>query len=234
MYAATKLCIRHFSTLSEFFNSNVGVKQGEPLSPFFFIMYINDVFEYINSGNDLDVEQLAIFMLLFADDMVIMSKDPLELETMLNRLYDYCVEWKMNVNINKTKTVIFCRRKGNNNIVFNFGPDNIDIVDSYVYLGVNLYYYGKPKCTLDSIANQATRAVFGLRKAYKYDIMDIETTFSYYCSPSLTIWMWNMGIWKFKGCRKIQVRFYKNILGLTKSTPNSAVFGELGAFPIKI
>ena len=93
MYAATKLCICHFSTLSEFFDSNVGVKQGEPLSPFLIIMYINDVYEYINSGNDLDVEQLAIFMLLFADDMVIMSKDSLELQTMLNRVYDYCVEW---------------------------------------------------------------------------------------------------------------------------------------------
>ena len=40
---------------------------------------------------------------------------------------------------------------------------------TYVDLGVNLYYNGKLKCAIDSIANQATRFVFGLRKAYEYD-----------------------------------------------------------------
>ena len=51
------------------------------------------------------------------------------------------------------------------------------ILDLIIYenLGVNLYYNDKLKYATDSIANHVTRVVFGLRKAYRYDIMDIET-----------------------------------------------------------
>ena len=34
MYTSVKLCIKHQSSLSDFFENNAGVKQGEPLSPF--------------------------------------------------------------------------------------------------------------------------------------------------------------------------------------------------------
>ena len=74
----------------------------------------------------------------------------------------------MNVNLDKTKTIIFSTRKVNFNIALNFESDNIDIVDSYVYLGVDLYYNGKLKYAIDSFANHVTRAVFSLRNAYRY------------------------------------------------------------------
>ena len=62
-----------------------------------------------------------------------------------------------------------CRRKGNNNVF------NIDIVDSY-HVSVKLYYNGKVKCAIDSIANKETRAVFGLRKTYKMTIWILKLT----------------------------------------------------------
>ena len=100
----------------------------------------------------------------------------------------------------------------NNNIVLKFGPENTDIVDSYVYLGINLYYNGKLKCAIDSIANQATRAIFGLRKVYKYDIMDIETKLQLFHTIVNPVLLYGCEIWGFenlKDVEKIQVRFYK-------------------------
>ena len=48
------------------------------------------------------------------------------------------------------------------------------IVNSYVYLGINFNYNGKFKVALETISNQATKAIYGIKKVYKYELMDIE------------------------------------------------------------
>ena len=67
--------------------------------------------------------------------------------------------------------------------------------------------------------------------------MDIETKLQLFHTIVIPVLLYGCEIWGFenlKDVEKIQVRFYKNILGLTKSSPKIAVFGELGAFPIKV
>ena len=113
MYSSVKLCIRQFSSLSDFFNSNVGVKQGEPLSPFLFLLYINDLADELRCGIDENLDELSIFLLLFADDLVIIAKSPEELQSLIDKLFVYWQEWNLSVNIKKTKVVIFEKKKSN-------------------------------------------------------------------------------------------------------------------------
>ena len=49
------------------------VKQGEPLSPFSFFYFINDMSTYLhdNAVVHITIEELLIFLLMFADDTVI-------------------------------------------------------------------------------------------------------------------------------------------------------------------
>ena len=107
-------------------------------------------------------------MLMFANEIILTSKTDAGLQLLFNQLHSYCNEWNLTVNVNKTKTVIFCKRKSNHNLEFRYGNCVTDIVDSYVYLGVNFNYNGKFKVALETISNQATRAIYGLKKAYKY------------------------------------------------------------------
>ena len=120
MNKSTKLYVKKVSKLSDFFNSNAGVKHGEPLSPFLFLMYINDIFEHLKTGIEIDVDQLSIFMLTFADDMILISKTAAGLQFLLNQLRSYSYEWNLTVNVNKTKTVIFFKRKSNHNLEFRY------------------------------------------------------------------------------------------------------------------
>ena len=129
-------------------------------------------------------------------------------------------DWNLTVDVNKTKTVMFCMRKSNHNLEFRYGNFVIDIVDSYVYLGVNFNYNGKYKVALETISNQATRAIYGLKKAYKYELMDIETKLQLFDSIVTPILLYGSEVWGFENIsnvEKIQIRFYKLLLGLSYS-----------------
>ena len=43
MYQSVKACVRYKNVSSSFFNIHSGVKQGGPLSPVLFILFINDL-----------------------------------------------------------------------------------------------------------------------------------------------------------------------------------------------
>ena len=51
-----------------------------------------------------------MFLLLYADDIVIFANSAEELQHSLDSLGDYCRKWKLKVNVKKTKVMVF--RKG--------------------------------------------------------------------------------------------------------------------------
>ena len=62
-------------------------------------------------GNYDNLEMyLRIIVLLYADDMVIVSGSDKDLQNALDDFNNYCQEWKLKVNISKTKVVIFGAR----------------------------------------------------------------------------------------------------------------------------
>ena len=51
---------------------------GEVISPFLFLLFINDIEVHLqqNSNAHITLDQLSIYLLLFADDAVIFSETP--------------------------------------------------------------------------------------------------------------------------------------------------------------
>ena len=76
MYNIVKSQVKIENTLSEAFTCNIGVRQGECLSPFLFSMYLNDLEEELitNGVNGIDIGMLKLFLLLYADDIVFLAK----------------------------------------------------------------------------------------------------------------------------------------------------------------
>ena len=58
----------------------------------------------------IDIGMLKLYLLLYADDIVIFSNTSEGLQKGLDILSDYCQKWKLTVNIDKTKVMVF--RKG--------------------------------------------------------------------------------------------------------------------------
>ena len=78
-----------------------------------------------------------------------------------------------NSEYKKTNIMIFTNRKFDFNGNFYYGQDKIIIVETFVYLGIKLNHRNKLITAINAISNQAIRVMFGLKKIYKFELMDI-------------------------------------------------------------
>ena len=118
--------------------------------------------------SDDDIEFfIKLFVLLYADDTVVLAESPSDLQNALNAVFEYCKLWKLNLNTSKTKVVIFSRGKVRKFPLFKFGSDTIEVVDDYIYLGVTINYNGKFEKAMNKQVTQANRALFALKTKRK-------------------------------------------------------------------
>ena len=113
MYENVKARIRCGAKFTVYINCTRGVKQGDVCSPVLFSLFINDLaLEIINNGRhgvslSCDFVQLAI--LLFADDMILLSETVIGLQTQLNSLFSAASRLQLKVKMNKSNIVVFTK-----------------------------------------------------------------------------------------------------------------------------
>ena len=106
-------------------------------------------------GNNRKVTALA-----YADDIVLLAKDPSELTKLLDCLHPWCTNWHILINANKTKVVHF-RRKNVKvcDMTFSVGGEKLETVKSYKYLGVNMNSSLDLDATVNILAKAGSRAL---------------------------------------------------------------------------
>jgi Reverse transcriptase (RNA-dependent DNA polymerase) len=123
-----------------------GVKQGCPLSPLLFALYINDFIQTLppdfhSCGFPLRELGQFISHLFYADDLMLMSRNPYNLQRMLTALGMYSQLKGLTINISKSKVVVFNSRLPTAD-VFTFDGNPIEIVDEFTYLGMLFHKSG--------------------------------------------------------------------------------------------
>ena len=134
MYTSVKSRVKYCNKLGNEFYCKLGVRQGECLSPLLFSMFLNDIEEhFILSGLEgIDINMFKIFLLLYADDIVLFANSAEELQEGLNMLSDYCKRWKLKINVSKIKVMIF--RKAvmlRRNLAFFYDSELLEIVSKF-------------------------------------------------------------------------------------------------------
>ena len=108
-------CVKIGDRLTEFFDCPAGLRQGCTLSPMLFSLFINEIALSVEQPGMHGIQLLPglveIFLLLFADDIVLISDTPRGLQNQLDVLSSACKDLFLHINTDKTKVMVF-RKKG--------------------------------------------------------------------------------------------------------------------------
>lgn len=180
---------------------------------------------------------LKLYVLLYADDTVILAETPDDLQKALYAMEDYCTEFKLHININKTKIMKLSRGKLRNIPTFYFGKQELEVVDSYPYLGLHFNYNGKFNVAKKKLYEKATRAMFSVMKRIRTLQLPIDMQLKLFVSMVKPIILYGAEIWGDGNndlLEKIQLKLHKYIFKLNKSTCSAMIYGELGEMPLSI
>ncbi len=105
MYRSVSFCIKTKGKVTNPFPSEIGLKQGRSLSPLLFNIFMNDLPDaFTEECNPVNIADEPVNLLMFADDVVLLSSDASGLQICLQKLSDYCAKWKLSISKQKLRS----------------------------------------------------------------------------------------------------------------------------------
>ena len=182
MYDKIQSCVQCNGEQSEFFPCltprEYMCETGRKLTNFLFSVFLNDLENLLSESNISPLEQIQeknfqelntlfkVFVIIYADDTVVLAESEEGMQNALDIFQLYCKQWKLEVNVNKTKIIIFSKRKSRSNFEFKLQHETIEVVDSFSYLGILFKYNGCFSESRKKLVNQAQKTLLSIYKKY--------------------------------------------------------------------
>ena len=180
---------------------------------------------------------LKLYLLLFADETIIMAESATELQDCLNAIAHYCRLWSLKINTTKTKVLIFSKGKTPKIPTFSFNGTDLDVCFDYVYLGVNMNYNGRVVLAKQRRYVQAQKTMYSLIKKSRQLLLPINLIFKLFDHSVVPILLYGCEVWGYENCdiiEKLHLEFCRMVLHVNKSTSKCMIYGELGRAPLVI
>ena len=137
---------------------------------------------------------------------------------------------KLDVNINKTKVMVFSKKK-NLNYSFILQDKKLEVV------GIIFKYNGTFFDTKKKLVDQAQRSLHFIYKTIRNESIPVDLQLKLFDSMIEPILLYGSEVWGYENLKileQIHLKFCKRILKVRNTTPNFIVYGELGRFPLEI
>ncbi|KAI5739248.1 hypothetical protein M8J77_016856 [Diaphorina citri] len=236
LYQQSQVQIRVEDKLTPPCKITKGVITGDSISPLNFVIFINDLEDYLRSHGMEGVSvtsSVDILLLLYADDLILMGSSPVDLQKKLTLLFSYCQENKMLVNESKSKVVIF-RRGGRISRfdVFHYGDRRLEVCSDYNYLGILFSSHGVFHKASQQALSKGRLAIANVKNILSNSKTDsYEGRMKLFDAIVKTTVLYGAEVW---GCRyaevleKCQSQFLKTVYCLPRCTPGYMLRLEMG------
>ena len=148
-YSDLQCRVRWGDCHSSWFNVIAGVRQGGILSPDFYCIYVDDLVVILKRlGIGCHLRNVFLSVLLYADDMALVSPSLRGLQKLLKACEEYCSNWDICLNPKKTKNVAFGTGIANLCPLILNG-NALEWVQEWKYLGVCVRSHDYFDCVID-------------------------------------------------------------------------------------
>ena len=239
IYSNASCSVKINGIMSEWFESNQGVKQGDNLSPNLFSIYLNPLIAELKaSGIGVNIDDQTVCILAYADDLVLLAENERDLQRLLDILNEWCHKWRLSVNADKTKVMHFrqknkCRSKR----VFKINEACLETVSQYKYLGVLLDEHMDFSKTAELLASSAGRALGSvINKVRLNKDLGFNTYTTLIDSCVMPIILYASGVWglkSYKICEDVLLRACRFYSGVHRFAPIPGIQGDFGWWDCK-
>ena len=221
------------------------------MSPDLFKVFINDlpeIFDTLCCG--VDIGMLHFNSLLYADDVILLSTTETGLQRCISKLEKYYDDWCLEVNLVKSKIIVFNKAGKIYNLEFTYKGKKLDCVREYKYLGVHFSISGSFSLASSELYKKGLKAFYKFKGIFGGTCPSTKVAlhvFDHTIKPILTYGsdIWGASaknsrrqnltldkIYKDFHAEKLHLKYCKYILGVHSKGSNLATIGELGRFPI--